>query len=132
MKSDTPGPALPVEPADLTVEVSGEYDPAVLDLRLAQLEREWDVDRAFLAGGACAGLLGVLLGGLRNRLYLALPLAIFGFTWQRVSRGTCAPMEWLRSAGFRSALEIQEERAALKAVRRDLRVARRRRSKKSA
>ena len=123
-----------IEPADpapaettLKIEVSGPCDPQILDLRLAQLEREWDVDRAFLAGGAGLGLVATVLGGLRNRLYLAIPLALFGFLWQRVQGGTCPPIEAMRRLGFRTACEIQEERTALKALRRELRHARGRR-----
>lgn len=122
-------PGADVEEAFLQIEVPEDGDPAILDQRLAQLDREWDVDRLFLAGGACAGILGILWGGLRNRLYLALPLAVFAFSWQRIVQGTCPPVEGLRRLGFRTALEIQDERTAIVAVRKSLRAARRRRPK---
>lgn len=132
MNAEPPGAALPGRSA-VTVEISNGCDPAILDVRLAQLAREWDVDRAFLAGGACAGLLGVLWGALRNRLCLLLPMAIFAFTWQRVVRGTCAPVEALRRMGFRSLREIEDERTAILSLK-DLRLprARRPRARKSA
>lgn len=115
----------------LTVEISGDCPPALLELRLAQLDREWDVDRAFLAAGACAGLVGVLWGGLRNRLYLALPMAILYFIGQRAVGGTCGPLEMLRRLGFRTTREIQDERAALQALGRSLRRPRARRARPS-
>ncbi|HYE99915.1 MAG TPA: hypothetical protein VEJ18_13435 [Planctomycetota bacterium] len=122
-------PGTAPEETILRIEVPEDGDPAILDKRLAQLDREWDVDRLFLAGGACAGILGILWGGLRNRLYLALPLAVFAFSWQHIVQGTCPPVEALRRLGFRTAREIQDERMAIVAVRKDLRAARRRRPK---
>ena len=83
--------------------------------RLAELEREWDVERALATGSACLSLLGLALGS-RNRRWLALPFAVQSFYLQHTLQGWCPPLPLLRRLGFRTPTEIQDERAELEAM----------------
>jgi hypothetical protein len=91
--------------------------------RLAELDHEWDVDRALMAnfallGGAAyaAGLerysQSPLLGRKRKGL-LYLVGAQMGFLLLHATVGWCPPLPLFRRLGVRTKAEIEVERAAL-------------------
>ena len=53
-----------------------------------------------------------------NRRWLVLPLLVQGFYLQHQLEGWCPPLPVLRSLGFRTPHEIEEERRALLDLRR--------------
>lgn len=81
--------------------------------RIAELEREWDIERAIEANAATIGLAGLALGVFVNRRFLLLPGAVLGFLLQHALQGWCPPVPVLRRLGFRTQTEIEEERHAL-------------------
>ena len=87
--------------------------------RLRELDAEWDIERAIAANAAALGLIGTALGLMRGRKWLVLPLAATGFLLQHAVEGWCPPAPLLRRLGFRTSLEIEAERQALKALRGD-------------
>lgn len=89
--------------------------------RLAELDREWDVERTLEANAASLSLLGSMLGASVDRRWFALPAFVAGFLLQHAIQGWCPPMPLLRRLGFRTANEIDYERYALKAMRGDFR-----------
>jgi Protein of unknown function (DUF2892) len=93
--------------------------PEEIDVRLEELDREWDIERVLEANAASIALGGVLLGLFRNRAFLLLPLAVAGFLLQHALQGWCPPMRFFRRRGVRTAAEIASERAALKSLRGD-------------
>ena len=93
--------------------------PERLDERLRALDAEWDVDRVLGAKAAGMVLVGTALGIGVDRRFLALPLAASAFLLQHALQGWSPPLPMLRSLGFRTAREIDEERVALKALRGD-------------
>ncbi len=93
--------------------------PEEIDARLAELDREWDLERVLEANAAGVALVGMLLGLTRHRGFLALPLVAAGFLLQHALQGSCAPVRLLRRRGVRTAVEIASERAALKSLRGD-------------
>ncbi len=95
--------------------------PVDIDARLAELEREWPVDRALAANAASLTLAGTLLGVLLDRRWLWLPAAVGAFLLQHALRGWCPPLPVFRGVGMRTAEEIAIERVALKALRGDFR-----------
>ena len=95
--------------------------PVDIEARLAELEREWPVDRALQANAATLTLVGTLLGALLGRRFLWLPVAGGAFLLQHALRGWCPPLPVLRGMGLRTAEEIAIERVALKALRGDFR-----------
>ena len=94
---------------------------AAIDQRLAELDREWDIERAIEANASSLALAGVLLGAFVNTRFLLLPAAVTGFLLQHALQGWCPPVPVLRRYGFRTQTEIEQERHALKALRGDYR-----------
>src|SRR3954454_22374070 len=82
--------------------------------RLAELDHEWDVDRAITANAAAFTLAGLALTALVNRRFIAVPAMVGGFLLQHAIQGWCPPVTLLRRLGFRTRAEICEERCGLK------------------
>jgi hypothetical protein len=93
--------------------------PAAIDRRLAELDREWDIERTLEANAATVSLLGSALGFAVDRRFFALPAVVAGFLLQHALQGWCPPVPLFRHLGFRTAAEIDHERYALKALRGD-------------
>lgn len=90
-----------------------------IDRRLAELDREWDIERTLEANAATAVLVGVTLGALVDRRFFFLPAVVAGFLLQHAVQGWCPPVPIFRRLGFRTATEIDHERYALKTLRGD-------------
>jgi hypothetical protein len=95
--------------------------PEAIDRRLAELEREWDIERVLEANAAIAVLVGVTLGASVHRKWFFFPAVVGGFLLQHAVQGWCPPLPILRRLGVRTAAEIDQERYALKALRGDFR-----------
>ncbi len=54
-----------------------------------------------------------------DRRWAFLPLVVTGFLLQHATQGWCPPVPIPRSLGFRTHVEIERERHALKAIRGD-------------
>ncbi|WP_457797185.1 YgaP family membrane protein [Methylocystis sp. S23] len=93
--------------------------PGKIGERLAELDREWDIERALEANAASFALVGLTLGLASDRRWLALPAFVAGFLLQHAVQGWCPPLPMLRRLGFRTSHEIDQERYALKALRGD-------------
>lgn len=93
--------------------------PDQIEARLAELDREWDVERTLEANASTLALTGTLLAATVDRRWLALPAIVTGFLFQHAVQGWCPPLPVLRRLGFRTADEINQERYALKALRGD-------------
>jgi hypothetical protein len=91
--------------------------PDQIGKRIKELNEEWDVERALATGSSCLSLLGIALGLGRQRRWLALTLGVQSFYLQHSLQGWCPPLPALRRLGFRTPMEIELERAALKDIR---------------
>ena len=87
--------------------------------RLRELDEEWDVERTLEANASTLAFTGVVLAAAVDRRWLALPALVTAFLFQHAVQGWCPPIPILRRLGFRTAREIDTERAALKALRGD-------------
>ncbi|HEU0199486.1 MAG TPA: hypothetical protein VFR86_03535 [Burkholderiaceae bacterium] len=96
-----------------------EGEAAQVAARLAQLDREWDIERALQTNAAWFALGGLALGVFWRRPFLLLPAAVFFFFGQHALQGWCPPVALLRRLGVRTQREIERERFALKALRGD-------------
>jgi hypothetical protein len=93
--------------------------PAQIRARLAELDREWDVDRALMlnfavVGGLSASLMARSL--LRERKlggWGVFFITQMGFLAHHAIRRWCPPLPVFRRLGFRSSREINEERNTL-------------------
>lgn len=95
--------------------------PEEIEMRLRELDREWDVERTLETNAALLALGGTLLGlTTGKRGWFALPLAVTGFLFQHAVQGWCPPLPVLRRLGYRTATEIENERYALRLLRGDV------------
>ena len=90
-----------------------------IERRLAELDREWDIERTLEANAASVSLLGIALSIAVDKRFLVLPAAVAGFLLQHALQGWCPPVPLFRRLGVRTQTEIEEERHALKALRGD-------------
>lgn len=96
-----------------------DADPAAIAERLAQLDREWDVDRAVELESSMMGLAGLALGAFASRALLAAPAAVGAAVFLHAMLGWYPLLPVFRRMGVRTAREIARERYALKALRGD-------------
>jgi hypothetical protein len=92
-----------------------------IDRRLAELDREWDIERTLEANAATASLVGLTLGATVDKKWFIFPAVVAGFLLQHAVQGWCPPMPVFRRLGFRTQSEIDSERYALKSLRGDFR-----------
>ncbi len=91
-----------------------------IDQRLAELDREWDIERTLEANAAVVSLIGVTLGATLSRKWFAVPGVVAAFLLQHAVQGWCPPLPVFRRLGIRTASEIEYERYALKSLRVDI------------
>jgi len=94
-------------------------DPRLIDLRLRELDWEWDIERGLEANAAAIALIGLVLGRLVNPRWYYLSTAVATFLLQHALQGWCPPVALFRRLGVRTQREIDEERYALKFMRGD-------------
>jgi hypothetical protein len=94
-------------------------DPVFIDERIAELEREWDIERTLEANAASVALIGLALGVAVDRRFLLLPAAVAGFLLQHALQGWCPPLPLFRRLGVRTSREIHDEILALRILRGD-------------
>ncbi len=92
-----------------------------IERRLAELVREWDIERTLEANAATASLIGLALGATVNRKWLVFPTVVAGFLLLHAVQGRCPPLPVFRRLGIGTASEIDYERYALKSLRGDFR-----------
>lgn len=93
--------------------------PEIIDTRLRELDREWDIERVLELNASLLTLTGVVLGKFVNRKWLYLSMGVTGFLAQHALQGWCPPLPILRGMGIRTCQEIEQERYALKMIRGD-------------
>jgi hypothetical protein len=93
--------------------------PEAIDVRLTELDQEWDIERMIEANAASLALAGTVLGARVSSRFLVLPILVTAFLLQHAVQGWCPPVPILRRLGFRTQDEINTERYALKALRGD-------------
>jgi hypothetical protein len=93
--------------------------PELIDQRLEDIDREWDIERTLEANAAIVVLAGVVLAAKVDRRWLVLPALAAGFLLQHALQGWCPPLPAFRRAAVRTMREMDVERFALKALRGD-------------
>jgi hypothetical protein len=103
------------------VERVAAQGPAAIDRRLRELDAEWDVERTLETNASTLVAVGSGLALLVDRRFALVPLVVGSFLLQHAVQGWCPPLPVFRRMGVRTQTEIDEERAALKALRGDFR-----------
>lgn len=109
------------EQTRVNVARAAALGPRAIEVRLRELDREWDIERCIETMAPSLSLVGMLLGSTFNRKWFLLPAVVQGFLLQHAVQGWCPPVPMLRALGIRTQQEIDEERYALKALRGDFR-----------
>jgi hypothetical protein len=91
----------------------------VISDRIAQLEREWDIERWLETNASSLALIGLILGLTRSRKYLLLSGTVLSFLLMHAVQGWCPPVPVMRALGIRTRSEIDREKFALKVLRGD-------------
>lgn len=92
---------------------------AMIDQRLAELDKEWDVERTLQTNFSVLSLIGIGLASGISKGWAALSVGVPAFMIQHALQGWCPPLPILRRLGIRTAREINDERFALRALRGD-------------
>jgi hypothetical protein len=92
--------------------------PEMIDRRLDELDREWDIERTLEANAATLILLGIIKSKWSPK-WLALPIIVAGFLLQHALQGWCPPIPVFRRLGIRTQREIDNERMVLLLMRGD-------------
>lgn len=105
------------------VDKQKQLGPDAIRRRLAELDHEWDIDRALMVNFAVAGAITSATGlaryansspfAPRRKGFLVFFAAQLGFLLLHGVAGWCPPASLFRRLGFRTQREIEAERAAL-------------------
>lgn len=101
---------------DFNIQKYANSKHTVIEQRIEELDREWDVERALEVNASTLALSGLVLGITVNRKWLALPVIVTTFLLQHGVQGWCPPLPILRRMGFRTRGEIDREKYELKAL----------------
>jgi len=90
-----------------------------ISARIAELEREWDVERVLETAAGALSLGGVVLGVTRGRVWLLLPAGVLASMLQHSLTRKSFAVQLIRAAGVRTRREIESEKYALRILRGD-------------
>jgi hypothetical protein len=93
--------------------------PELIDGRLAELDREWDVERLIETEAPSMSIMGLLLSITVSRKWLVIPLFAQSMVFLHAVQGWYPLLPLFRRMGVRTEREIAIERYALKALRGD-------------
>ena len=93
--------------------------PEEISQRIAELDREWDIERWLECNASALAFSGVALGSFVNRKWLLLPALVLPFLFLHAVQGWCPPVPLLRRFKVRTRREIDAERYALRLLRGD-------------
>ena len=96
-------------------------DYEVIDERISELDKEWDIERTLQLNAATLAITGTVLGLVVDKRWLAVPIIVTSFLVQHAIQDWCPPLPIFRKLGFRTRAEIDKEKFALKALRGDFR-----------
>ncbi len=85
----------------------------MLQARIEDLDREWDIERTLELNASLVALAGVILAATVNRRWLLLPGLVTAFLAQHAIQGWCPPIPLFRRLGVRTQKEIDAEKHAL-------------------
>lgn len=105
-----------------TRDIVHEYarrEKADISRRLLELDSEWPVERALMAGAGSFVWLGLALGAIVNRRLRAISFAAGAMLLIFALFGWAPPVLIMRRLGIRTRREIDGERIALKILRGD-------------
>ncbi|WP_018615017.1 hypothetical protein [Segetibacter koreensis] len=95
------------------------HDQEDITARLVALDDEWDIERVLQLESTAINIAGVILGLTVNKKWFALSLAASIVALNTIAKNGTTALPILRKLGFRTRVEIEKEKYALKAIRGD-------------
>jgi len=93
--------------------------PDAIERRLAELDREWDIERVIEVEAPATIMLGILLATVHDRRWMMLSAMAASMVIVHSLQGWYPLLPILRRIGIRSNAEIERERNGLRALRGD-------------
>lgn len=104
---------------DANIHYYAAQGKEAISARIAELEKEWYMDRVLMTNASTLAGIGLLLGVTVSKRWLILPGVVLTFLLQHGLQGWCPPLPLFRKLGVRSFKEIDRERFTLKYLRGD-------------
>jgi hypothetical protein len=98
---------------DDSIACCSRASPVEIHKRIADLDRERDIERMLEVNASTLALTGLVLGFTVNRKWFVLPGTVLPFLLQHGLQGWCPPLPLLRRMGVRTRGEIDREKHAL-------------------
>ena len=98
---------------EASIRFYAKADTATIRARIAELDKEWDIERTLELNASLFALGGVILAATVNKKWLILPAIVTTFLAQHAIQGWCPPVPLFRKLGIRTQKEIETERHAL-------------------
>lgn len=98
---------------DENVRKFASQGTGAMEMRLRQLDKEWDIERSLQLASGLNVLIGLTLGLTVNKKWLLLSAISSAFLVQHTLQGWCPPLPVMRYFGIRTKEEIDQEREAL-------------------
>lgn len=105
--------------SEAIIRVFTNEEPWKISKRIADLEKEWDIERWLQANASALAFTGLFLGTTYKKRWLLLPGVVLPFLFQHAMQGWCPPLSLFRRLGVRTRKEIEREKYALKILRGD-------------
>jgi hypothetical protein len=94
------------------VHYANETD-SVIQQRIAQLDREWDMERLLALNASAIIATGLVLGSRVNKKWFLLSGIVTSFLTMHAIQGWCPPVPLFRAFGVRTRMEIDKEKYGL-------------------
>lgn len=91
----------------------------IISERIRCLNEEWDTERMLEANAGAIVMVSAILGMTKNKCWFLLTGTVGCFLLKHALQGWCPPLPLIRKLGVRTADEINNEKMALKMLRRD-------------
>ncbi|HEY1023013.1 MAG TPA: DUF2892 domain-containing protein [Flavisolibacter sp.] len=98
---------------DANVRKFASQGSGAMEMRLQQLDKEWDIERSLQLASGLNVLIGLTLGLTVNKKWFLLSAISSAFLVQHTLQGWCPPLPVMRYFGIRTKEEIDQEREAL-------------------
>lgn len=105
--------------SDARVHEYAQETPLEITRRIAELDREWDMERLLETNASALAFTGLALGITYSKKWLIIPAIVLPFLFQHAVQGWCPPVPLFRRFGVRTRKEIDREKYALKVLRGD-------------
>jgi len=95
------------------IENYSEKENEEIIARIAELDKEWDIERLLETNAASVVILSTILGFTVNKKWFALSGIVGAFLLQHALQGWCPPVPIFRRLGVRTSSEINYEKETL-------------------